>query len=275
MPPTATFTPTLVPTLPGGQAPAGSLLPAIANWLAPAIRGLFAMAPPPPPPPPVNPCPGIPASYTGGGQLGCAPCPYDATRLCAFVDLDNNGVISPGDPSAPNLIPLPATPNFMRGFDDPQADPDPTLVLVQQQQIKFIRGDLYNMPPAFSSNDSLNGNPPWGSCPTADAGCPVAPDNDADGVADTGTVPDRHNQGTYSAVYDKERPRQMQQYPNDAFAAPSCPLGIPPGGCDPYSMDCGGMSHFNTFKGFPGAAPNALGPPDVPEPGGLPGGGRR
>jgi Neisseria PilC beta-propeller domain len=264
VPPTATFTPTLVPTLPGGQAPAGSLLPAIANWLAPAIRGLFAMAPPPPPP--VNPCPGIPATYTGGGQLGCAPCPYDATRLCAFVDLDNNGVISPGDPSAPNLIPLPATPVFMRGFDDPQADPDPTLVLVQQQQIKFIRADLYNMPPAYSSNDLLNGNPPWGSCPTADAGCPVAPDNDADGVADTGTVPDRHNQGAYSAVYDKERPRQMQQYPNDAFAAPSCPLGIPPGGCDPYSMDCGGMSHFNTFKSFPGAAPNALGPADSPSP---------
>ena len=26
------------------------------------------------------------------------------------------------------------------------------------------------------------------------------------------------------------------------------------------------MSHFNTFKGFPGAAPNALGPADVPNP---------
>jgi Neisseria PilC beta-propeller domain len=222
--------------------------------------------PPPPPPPPVIPCPGIPASYTGGGQLGCAPCPYDATRQCAYVDLDNNGVISPGDPAAPNLIPLPATPNFMRGFDDPQADPNPALVLVQSVQVKFVRGDLYSMPPPFTSNDSLNGNPPWGSCPTATAGCPAAPDNDADGVADAGSVPERHNQGMYSSVYDKERPRQNQQYPNDAFAAPSCPLGIPPGGCDPYSMDCGGMAHFNTFKGFPGSAPNALGPPDSANP---------
>jgi hypothetical protein len=196
----------------------------------------------------------------------CGPCPYDATRLCAFVDLDGNGVISPGDPAAPNLIPIPASPNFMRGFDDPQADPDPTLVLIQSVQVKFVRGDLYNLPPVFTSNDSSNGNPPWGSCPTAGAGCPVAPDNDADGVVDTGSVSNRHNQGAFSAVYDKERPRQNQQYPNDAFAAPSCPLGIPAGGCDPYSMDCGGMAHFNTFKGFPGQAPNALGPPDVANP---------
>jgi len=258
LPPTATRTPTLVPTLPGGQAPAGSLLPAIANWLAPAVRGLFAMAPPPPPPPPASPCPGIPASYTGSGQLVCGACPYDPTRLCAFVDLDGDGVISPGDPAAPNLIPLPATPNFLRGFDDPQADPDPSLVLVQSVQVKFVRGDLYSLPPVFNSNDSLNGNPPWGSCPTAGAGCPVAPDNDADGVADGTSVPERHNQGMYSSVYDKERPRQTQQFPNDAFAAPSCPLGIPPGGCDPYSMDCGGVAHFNSFKGFPAAAPSGL-----------------
>jgi Neisseria PilC beta-propeller domain len=263
-PPTKTFTPTLVPTLPGGHAPAGSLLPAIANWLAPAIRGLFAMAPPPPPP--ASPCPGIPATYTGGGQLVCGACPYDPTRLCAFVDLDGNGVISSGDPAAPNLIPLPATPNFLRGFDDPQADPDPTLVLVQSVQVKYTRGDLYNLPPVYSSNDSSNGNPPWGSCPTAGAGCPVAPDNDADGVPDSGSVANRHNQGAFSGNYDKERPRQSQQYPNDAFAAPSCPLGIPAGGCDPYSMDCGGVAHFNTFKGFPGSAPNALGPADASNP---------
>ena len=188
----------------------------------------------------------------------CGACPYDPTRLCAFVDLDGDGTISPGDPAAPNLIPLPATPNFERGFDDPQADPDPTLVLVQSMQVKFVRGDLYSLPPVYNSNDSLNGNPPWGSCPTAGAGCPVANDNDADGVPDTGVVPNRHNQGMFSAVYDKERPRQTQQYPNDSFAAPSCPLGIPPGGCDPYSMDCGGMAHFNSFKGFPPSAPNGL-----------------
>jgi len=223
------------------------------------------MAPPPPPPPsgpvpPSIPCPGIPSSYTGSGssQLVCGACPYDATRLCAFVDLDGNGVISAGDPAAPNLIPIPASPQFMRGFDDPQADPNPALVLIQTVQIKYVRGDLYNMPPAYTSNDSQNGNPPWGSCPTATTACPAAPDNDADGVADSGSVPERHNQGMYSGVYDKERPRQNQQYPNDAFAAPSCPLGIPPGGCDPYSMDCGGFAHFNAFNGFPGSAPNGL-----------------
>src|SRR5262249_26113077 len=153
----------------------------------------------PPPPPPANPCPGIPASYTGGGQLVCAPCPYDATRQCAFVDLDGNGVISPGDPAAPNLIPLPATPNFMRGFDDPPADPTPALVLLQTVQVKSVRGALYNMPPTYQSNASLNGTPPWGSCPTASQGCPASPDNDADGVADAGSVPERHNQGMYSS----------------------------------------------------------------------------
>ena len=31
-------------------------------------------------------------------------------------------------------------------------------------------------------------------------------------------------------------------------------------------MDCGGLAHFNTFKGFAGAAPTALGPPDAPFP---------
>ncbi len=188
----------------------------------------------------------------------CGACPYDPTRLCAFVDLDGDGVISAGDPAAPNLIPLPATPAFMRGFDDPQADPDPSLVLIQSVQVKYVRGDLYSLPPVYTSNDSLNGNPPWGSCPTAGAGCPVSPDNDADGVADATSVTQRHNQGMFSAVYDKERPRQTQQFPDDAFAAPSCPLGIPAGGCDPYSMDCGGMAHFNSFKGFPAAAPNGL-----------------
>src|SRR5262249_43386048 len=42
---------------------------------------------------------------------------------------------------------------------------------------------------------------------------------------------------------------------------PSCPLGIV--GCDPYSQDCGGFAHFNTYKGFSGSAPTALGPPDA------------
>ena len=72
----------------------------------------------------------------------------------------------------------------------------------------------------------------------------------------------------YSAIYDKERPRPSGQFPSDALAGPSCPLGII--GCDPYSQDCGGLAHFNTFKGFPGAAPAALGPPDAALPGVYP-----
>jgi len=240
--------------------PPRSVLPAAANWLAPVIRGLFAMAPPPPP---ASPCPGIPASYTGG-QLVCAPCPYDATRVCAFVDTNGNGVIDPGEPAPANLIPLPSTPTFMRGFDDPQADPDTSLQLLQTVEIKYVRGDLYDLPPQFQASDTLNGNPPWGSCPSLALGCPAAPDNDADGKADAGTITDRRNQGMYSAIYDKERPRPSGQFPSDALAGPSCPLGI--SGCDPYSQDCGGLAHFNTFKGFAGAAPRALGPPDATPP---------
>jgi hypothetical protein len=259
---TRTSTPTPVPTLPGGVAPRSSLLPAIAGWLAPAVRGLFAMAPPPPPPPPAGACPGIPPSYTGGGQLVCAPCPYDATRQCAFVDSNSNGVIDPGEPAQANLIALPSSPSFMRGFDDPQADPNPALSLLQSVQIKYVRGDLYPLGgTAYTSNDSLNGNPPWGSCTSTGAGCPTAPDNDADGQPDPLSIPDRHNKGMFSALYEKENPvlgrsRPFIVFPNDAFAAPSCPLGVFP--CDPYSQDCGGMAHFNSFNGFPAAAPADL-----------------
>jgi hypothetical protein len=241
--------------------PQKSLLPMFANWLAPVVRGLFAMVPPPPP---AGPCPGIPASYTGGGQLVCAPCPYDVSRLCSFVDTNGDGVIDPGEPAPANLIPLPASPNFMRGFDDPQADPDFSLVFLQSVEIRYVRGDLYDLPPQFVSNDSANGNPPWGSCPGLSLGCAAAPDNDADGRVDSSTLGDRSNQGSYSAIGDKDRPRPYGQVPSDAMAGPSCPLGII--GCDPYIQDCGGLAHFNTFKGFPGTAPNALGPPDVANP---------
>jgi hypothetical protein len=237
--------------------PQKSLLPVFANWLAPVVRGLFAWAPPPP----AGPCTGIPASYTGGGQLQCAPCPYDPARLCSFVDNNGDGVINAGDNAPALLKPLPSSPTFMRGFDDPQADPDPTLVLIQSVRIRYIRGDQYDLPPAFTSNDSSNGNPPWGSCPSTSPGCPASPDNDADGQADAASTPDRHNQGAYSAISDSDRPRPVGQPPADAFSGPSCPLGI--AGCDPYSQDCGGYAHFNTFKGFAGLAPTALGPPDA------------
>jgi hypothetical protein len=245
--------------------PAKSLLPAIANWMAPVVRGLFAMAPPPPPP--TTPCAGIPASYNSTGQLGCAPCAYDPTRLCVFQDLNGDGVLDPNEPAPSNLIPLPSSP-FMRGFDDPQADPNPALVLLQTVEIKYVRGDLYNLPPVYTANDTGNGNPPWGSCAAASLGCPVAPDNDADSQVDVGTISSRNNKGMYSAIYDKERGQQFQQYPNDALAGPSCPLGVP--GCDPYAQDCGGLAHFNTYKGFAGAAPAALGPSDTPFPAAFP-----
>jgi hypothetical protein len=237
--------------------PGKSILPVFANWLAPVVRGLFAMVPPPP----AGPCPGIPAAYTGGGQLVCAPCPYDNSRLCSFIDSNGDGVIDPGEPAPANLIPLPASPNFMRGFDDPQADPDTSLVFLQTAEIRYVRGDLYDLPPQFVSNDVSSGNPPWGSCPGLTTGCSVAPDNDGDGRVDTSTISDRSNQGAYSAIADKDRPRPFGQVPSDAMAGPSCPLGIV--GCDPYTQDCGGLAHFNTFKGFPGTAPAALGPPDA------------
>ena len=105
------------------------------------------MAPPPPPPPPASPCPGIPPSYTGRDSSSAARARTTRPRLCAFVDTNGNGVIDAGEPAAPNLIPLPSTPVFMRGFDDPQADPNPALVLVQSVQVKYVRGDLYSMPP--------------------------------------------------------------------------------------------------------------------------------
>jgi len=291
-PPTATFTPTLVPTDSGGAFPRKSLLPAVANWLAPVVRGLLAMAPPPPPPPISGACPGIPASYTGGGQLKCAPCPYDpplgapgaSKRTCAFVDTNGNGVIDPGEQSFVNAssgFPLPSSPFFMRGFDDPQADPDPALEIKQSVRLVYRRGDLYDLPPAFTSNDTSNGNPPWGSCPTTTAGCPASPDNDADAQVDTGFIADRHNQGMFAALYDADPnyilpgpppvtvygARPYTTYSLDAFAGKSCPISGPAGsGCDPYSQDCGGLAHFNTFKGFAGVAPTALGPPDAASP---------
>ena len=240
--------------------PQKSILPVFANWLAPVVRGLFAMVPPPPP---AGPCPGIPASYTGGGQLVCAPCPYDNSRLCSFIDTNGDGIIDFGEPAPANLIPLPASPNFMRGFDDPQADPDLSLTFLQTVEIRYVRGDLYDLPPQFVSDDVSSGNPPWGSCPSLSLGCPTAPDMDADGKSDS--IPgNRRNQGAYSAIADKDRPRPFGQVPSDAMAGPSCPLGII--GCDPYTQDCGGLAHFNTFKGFPGTAPAALGPPDAPLP---------
>ena len=58
------------------------------------------------------------------------------------------------------------------------------------------------------------------------------------------------------------RPDQFaQQFPNDAFAEPSCP-GLP-GFCDVYAVDCGGMAHYTT-KAPTGYVPYpSLPPPSV------------
>jgi hypothetical protein len=215
--------------------PVGSWLPEIANWLSPAIRGLLAMAPPPPPlPPPATPCVGVPNLPPDELQPLCGECPYDSTKQCAFVDLDGDG--------NPDVAPLPLA---YRGFDDPQADPDPTLSFRQSVTIDYKRADLYDLGAGlgiYQSDDSLTGNPQWGSDPGT-------PDNDADGVLDPSTIPDRHNQGMYAAIFDPDVPFQRdQQFPNDAFAGISCPFPPLANPCDVYAQDCGGMAKFDTAK---------------------------
>src|SRR5262249_42158583 len=54
-----------------------SLLPAIANWFAPIVRGLLAMAPPPPPLPSLGtPCQGVPSAASRGSSntVNCGRC---------------------------------------------------------------------------------------------------------------------------------------------------------------------------------------------------------
>ncbi|MEP6992881.1 MAG: PilC/PilY family type IV pilus protein [Acidobacteriota bacterium] len=221
-------TPTPTPKGSEGQLPVGSRLPVIASWMAPAVRGMLAMVPPPPQPAP--PCPGIPAGYP---PPQCAPCPYDlAGRSCSVVDANANGAIDPGEFAPANFIPLPSA---MRGFDDPQADPTQKGQYLRTVSIKYTRGDLYNLPPQYLPDDLKNGNPPWGS---------RAGDGDADGKTDG--LADRHNQGMFAAIYDKDRSRGEQQYPSDAFAEPSCPLNDYFAGtqCDVYVKDCGGLARY-------------------------------
>ena len=68
----------------------------------------------------------------------CGPCSYDPTKLCSYVDLDGDG--------NPDGDPLPVQ---YRGFDDPQADPTGGTVLVQSVYVRYVRGDLYSLPPAL------------------------------------------------------------------------------------------------------------------------------
>ena len=116
------------------------------------------MAPPPPPlPPPATPCVGLPGGVTTDPIL-CGECPYDSTKLCAFLDLDGDG--------EPDPAPLPLGD---RGFDDPQADPDPAGTLRNSVQIRYRRADLFDLGVGlgiYQADDSVTGNPPWGSQPT-------------------------------------------------------------------------------------------------------------
>jgi hypothetical protein len=204
------------------------------------------MAPPPPPlPPPGTPCVGLPAGVTADPVL-CGECPYDLTKQCAFVDLD-------GDLN-PDARPLPLAD---RGFDDPQADPDPSLTLRRSVQIRYRRADLFDLGVGlgvYQADDALTGNPPWGSQS-------AAPDNDADGVLDASPIGDRHNQGMYAAIFDGDVPFQRdQQFPNDAFGGISCPFPPLSNPCDVYLQDCGGISKNavaspSSFNPYPVAAP--------------------
>ena len=238
--PTSTATP--LPTFPSGQMPAPSLLSAATKWLSPALRGLLAMAPPPAlPNPPYFPCPGLTTAPAPVNTLQCAPCTYDATRLCAFEEF----------PAGSGSIKARPLDVLYRGFDDPQADPDPTRVFNKTVYLHYVRGDQYNLPPQFPL---FPNDPPWGSDPSV-------PDNDADGIADGTSIADRHNQGSYSAFYDTDRSRGLQQLPGDAWAEVSCPFPPVSNPCNVYVQDCGGYAHYGAFTPLGGSALAPAGPP--------------
>ena len=46
-----------------------------------------------------------------------------------------------------------------------QADPDPTFRLNRTIEIVYRRGDLFSLPPNYTADDAMTGNPPWGSQP--------------------------------------------------------------------------------------------------------------
>ena len=189
--------------------------------------------------------------------------------LCGFVDADGDGTADLSTSGNRNSWPL-----LDRGFDDPQADPDPTFTPTGTKiYIRYRRADLYDFqspdpsnsifPYQTHANDAKNGNPAWGS---------QANDGDADAVADSGLLSDRQNRGAYAAFYNSDRPRLAQQPPNDAFAAPSHPLGYSADKpCDPYSADCGGLALYNCGGKSPCVhASGASGSPYDPYPDGTP-----
>jgi hypothetical protein len=186
------------------------------------------------------------ASPTPQQMLWCGPCNYDTTRLCSYTDIDGDG--NPDNSPGDVVTPLPV--NF-RGFDDPQADPTAGLIFVKSTYIKYVRADLYDLPPTYQADDLVTGNPPWGSQPG---------DGDADGVPDVSALADRHNQGAFAATIRKDRRQREQQWPNDASAAISSPFPPIADPCDVYTIDCGGIAKFST-KAPTGYTPYASSPP--------------
>ena len=225
--------------------PAGKLPLLTVNLLPAADVTLAcdaATQPPPPPPPPGIACAGIPSLY---GPPSCAPCPYDTERLCAFKDLNTNGAPNTGEGPAWGA----ALPASNRGFDDPQADPDPTFRLNKTVRIRYVRGDLWSLPPNYSADDAGTGNPPWGS---------QTGDGDADTQPDS--VPDRNNRGMFASAFEVDKAAASQQQPNDAMGEASCSGAV---SCDPYTSDCGGFSKYASaapsgFDPYPGSAADPL-----------------
>ncbi|HZI65347.1 MAG TPA: PilC/PilY family type IV pilus protein, partial [Thermoanaerobaculia bacterium] len=224
----------------------GSYLPLLTLELVPSSQVSLvcdaATQPPPPPPPPGIACAGIPLTY---GPPSCAPCPYDSERLCAFKDLNTNGSPDAGEGPAWGA----ALPAANRGFDDPQADPDPTFRLNKIVKIRYTRGDLWNLPPSYAADDSGTGNPPWGSQPG---------DGDADTQPDS--VPDRNNRGMFASAFEVDKAALNQQQPNDAIGEASCGAAVT---CDPYTQDCGGFSRYadaapSGFDPYPGSLADPL-----------------
>jgi hypothetical protein len=197
------------------------------------------------------------ATFAGSGAFGqllCGQCGWDTSKLCAYVDDGSGPPPAAGYPLYHRDLAGIAGGNIYFGFDDPQADPTPGAVLTQSVRIQFVRADLFDLGGGlgtYFADDAATGNPPWGSQPPSDM--------DADGVADSPAMTDRHNQGSYSAIFELDtfnfvlgRPDQFaQQFPNDAFAEPSCP-GFP-SPCDVYANDCGGIAkHSNKAPTDPG-----------------------
>jgi hypothetical protein len=199
------------------------------------------------------------------GHPQCIVWKAEPEPLCGFID-DGHGNPDLVTPETRNPLPL-----LDRGFDDPQADPDPTFIWSGKAiYISYKRADLWNFPnpappkdPLFPyqtyADDTKNGNPPWGSQSPNDM--------DADGLSDPAspTLTDRHNRGAYAAFYNFDRYEFAQQSPNDAVAEPSHPLPAP-APCNVYAAGhlCGGLA---LFDGHPHDVANN---PYVPYPTGPP-----